>query len=92
MLRKKLAVLVAAALMALMILVVGAMPAFAAASPQASCLGIGGSTETSLEGPGGRADISHEVKGDAQAQGTTPGAIYNGFAKQHLRSGDACFG
>jgi hypothetical protein len=83
---------VAAALMALMILVVGAMPAFAAASPQASCLGIGGSTETSLEGPGGRADISHEVKGDAEEQGTTPGAIYSGFAKQHLRSGDACFG
>ena len=79
--------LVVAAMMVAM-----AMPAFAAASPQASCLGIGGSTETALYGPGGRADIAHFFKGEAEEQGTTPGAIYNRFAKQHLRSGDACFG
>lgn len=72
--------------------IVGAIPAFAAASPQASCNGIGGSTETALGGPGARADISHEFKNDAAGAGTTPGGIYKVFAQEHLGSIDACFG
>ena len=69
-----------------------AMPAFAAASPQASCNGIGGSTETAQGGPGARAEISHFFKEEAEAQGTTPGAFYSASAKQHLGSPEACFG
>ena len=89
---QRILLLATVALVVAAMMVAMAMPAFAAASPQASCLGLGGSTETALEGPGGRADIAHEVKGDAEEQGTTPGAINSGFAKQHLRSPEACFG
>ena len=49
--RRIVALLTVAALMALM-LMVSALPAFAVASSQASCAGIGNSTETALEGPG----------------------------------------
>lgn len=69
----------------------GPTPAFAA-DPNASCLGIGGSTETALEGPGARAEIAQEVIGLAAENGTTPGAEYGVFAHEHLGSGDACFG
>jgi len=71
---------------------VGATPAFGASNPRASCLGIGGSTETQLFGPGARADISHEIIQDARDTGTTPGATYSVFAQEHLGSIDACFG
>ena len=89
--RRIVALLTVAALMALM-LMVSALPAFAAASPQASCNGIGGSTETAQGGPGARAEISHFFKEEAEAQGTTPGAFYSASAKQHLGSPEACFG
>ena len=78
------------AILALM-LTVGAIPAFGMASPHASCLGIGGSTETALGGPGARADISHEFIQDARDTGSTPGASFNFFAREHLGSVDACF-
>ena len=90
--RRIVVLLTVAAFMALM-LMVGAVPAFAAASPQASCTGIGSSTETSVEGPGGRADISHEVKDVfAPEAGTTPGGVYRVWSQEHLGSVDACFG
>jgi hypothetical protein len=69
----------------------GATPAFAA-DPNASCLGIGGSTETALGGPGARADIAHEVIDLAAEDGTTPGAQYVVFAHEHLGSVNSCFG
>ena len=73
--RRIFVLLTVAALMALM-LMVSAMPAFAVASPQASCNGIGGSTETLFGGPGARAEIAHEVKHVfAVDAGTTPGAF-----------------
>jgi hypothetical protein len=84
--RRIVVMLAVAAVMALM-LVVSAMPAFAVASSQASCLGIGGSTETALEGPGGRTDISHEIIAEG-----TPGSTFSFFAQEHLGSGEACFG
>lgn len=68
-----------------LVLTVSATPAFAGANPNASCLGIGGSTETALEGPGGRADIAHEVIDVAAPEaGTTPGGVYRTFAREHL--------
>jgi hypothetical protein len=85
---RRIFVLLTVALVMALMLVVSAMPAFAAASSQASCLGIGGSTETALEGPGGRADISHEVI----AEEGTPGSTFSFFAQEHLGSGEACFG
>ncbi len=89
--RRIVVMLTVAALMAL-VLMVGAMPAFAVASPQASCNGIGGSTENALGGPGARAEISHFFKEEAEQQGTTPGAFFSSSAKQHLGSPEACFG
>ena len=79
--------LVVAAMMVAM-----AMPAFAAASPRASCNGIGGSTETAQGGPGARADISAFIRSEAEAQGTTPGALYSDSAQQHSGSVESCFG
>ena len=79
--RRIVALLTVAALMALM-LMVSALPAFAVASSQASCNGIGGSTEAVFGGPGARADIAHEFGG----------ADFSFWAKQHLGSVDACFG
>ena len=87
MFRKKLAVLVAAALMALMVLV-GAMPAFAAPSPQASCIGIGSSSEAQVQA---RDDISHLVKEVSAEEGTTPGGIYSFIAREHAGSYSGCF-
>jgi hypothetical protein len=75
-----------------LVLVVSAVPAFGQANPQSSCLGIGGSTETALGGPGERADISHEFIQDAQDAGSTAGASFSVFAQEHLGSIDACFG
>ena len=69
----------------------GPTPAFAA-DPNASCLGTGGSTETALFGPGARAYISEFIIELAAEKGTTPGAEYAVFARQHLGSVDACFG
>ena len=89
--RRVVVLLTVATLMALM-LVVSAMPAFAVASPQASCNGIGGLTENALGGPGARAEISHFFKEEAEQQGTTPGAFFSSSAKQHLGSPEACFG
>ena len=89
--RRIVALLTVAALMALM-LMVSALPAFAAASPQASCNGIGGSTETAQGGPGARADISAFIRSEAAAQGTTPGDIYSDFAQQHSGTVEGCFG
>ena len=90
--RRIVVLLTVAALMALM-LMVSAMPAFAVASPQASCNGIGGSTETLFGVPGARAEIAHEVKYVfAVEAGTTPRGIYSASAKLHLGSVEACFG
>jgi hypothetical protein len=89
---KRSLMVVAGALVALMPVTL-AVPAFASANPAASCNGIGGSTETMLDGPGARADIAHEVKNViAMESGTTPGGVMSGFAQLHLGSGDACFG
>ena len=55
--RRIVVMLTVGALMALM-LVVSAMPAFAVASSQASCNGIGGSTQAILDGPGSTASCS----------------------------------
>jgi hypothetical protein len=74
-----------------LVLSAGPAPAFAA-DPNASCLGIGGSTETALGGPGARADISEFIIDLAAENGTTPGAEYGVFAHEHLGSVDACFG
>jgi hypothetical protein len=71
-----------------LVLTAGATPAFAEANPNASCLGIGGSTETALSGPGGRADIAHEVIDEF----APPGDQYAIWAQEHLGSGEACFG
>jgi hypothetical protein len=78
---------------AVVMLVTGALPALAAANAEASCIGIGGSTETAIEGPGARADIAHEViEVFAPEVGTTPGGVYSVSAQQHLGTIDACFG
>jgi hypothetical protein len=82
---------ITAFVLALSLLVLGATAAFGAASPQASCNGIGSSTETLFFGAGARADISFELIQLAKDQGTTPGAIYAFFAA-HLGSVEACFG
>jgi hypothetical protein len=79
--RRIVVMLTVAALMALM-LVVSAMPAFAVANPNASCNGLGGSTETALGGPGARAEIAHEFTG----------ADISFSAHQHSGSVEACFG
>jgi hypothetical protein len=71
-----------------LVLTAGATPAFAEANPNASCLGLGGSTETALSGPGGRTEISHEVIGDV----APPGSLYSFWAEEHLGSTEACFG
>ncbi len=89
--RRTVVLFVVGAILALM-LTVGATPALGIANPQASCLGIGGSTETALGGPGARAEISHEFIQEARDGGTTPGASFSSFAVQHLGSVDACFG
>jgi hypothetical protein len=68
------------------------MPAFAAASSQASCAGIGNSTETALEGPGAVAERRHEVKAEADEPETTLGDELSFFAQEHLGSVEACFG
>ncbi len=89
---KRIVLLATVALVMAAMMVVSAMPAFAVASPKASCNGIGGSTENALGGPGARAEISHFFKEEAEQQGTTPGAFFSSSAKQHLGSPEACFG
>ncbi len=75
-----------AAFMALM-LVVGAVPAFAVASSQASCQGIAAaSTDTLLGGPGARADTVHEVIGEEEP----PGALFSDFSKFHSGTREEC--
>ena len=71
-----------------LVLTPGTTPAFAEANPNASCLGIGGSTETVFSGPGGRADIAHEVIDES----APPGGLYTTWAQEHLGTGEACFG
>jgi hypothetical protein len=70
------------------VLTAGATPAFASANPNASCLGIGGSTETALSGPGGRAEIAHDVIDEF----APPGGMYATWAQEHLGTPDGCFG
>jgi hypothetical protein len=89
--RRIVVMLAVAAVMALSLLV-SAMPAFAAASSQASCAGTGNSTETALEGPGAVAERRHEVKAEADEPGTTVGDELSFFSQEHLGSIDACFG
>jgi hypothetical protein len=71
-----------------LVLTAGATPAFAEANPNASCLGTGGSTETTFSGPGGRAELAHEVIDDF----APPGSMYRIWAQEHLGSPQACFG
>ena len=63
---------------------------FADASGHASCNGIESSVVSppgsSEEFPGGRSQISHELK---QAGGP-PGALYSAFAKVHAGSHEGC--
>ena len=68
----------------------GASGAALAASPRASCLGIGSS---SLAGePGARAAIQAEVDAFAVSLGLpNRGAVYSVTARQHLGSVQACF-
>lgn len=89
---RRLAKLLLAAATLAVSLVLGASPASGMANPNASCLGIGGSTETALFGAGARADIAHEVNQIAQDTGSTPGETYAFFAHEHLGSVGACFG
>jgi hypothetical protein len=70
------------------VLTAGSAPALAEANATASCLGLGGSTETAFSGPGGRAEISHEVINDV----AMPGSLYRFWAQEHLGSTEACFG
>ena len=67
-------------------LMIGAMPAFAVASSQASCQGIAASTDTLLGGPGARADTVHEVIGEEEPHG----ALFSDFAKFHSGTGEEC--
>ena len=89
--RRIFVLLTVAAVMAL-VLLVSVMPAFAVASSQASCAGIGNSTETALEGPGAVAERRHEVKAEADEPGTTLGDELSFFAHEHLGSVHGCFG
>ena len=89
--RRIFVLLTVAAVMAL-VLLVSVMPAFAVASSQASCAGIGNSTETALEGPGAVAERRHEVKAEANEPVTTLGDELSFFAHEHLGSVPGCFG
>ena len=86
--RRIVVLLTVAALMALM-LIVTAMPAFAAPSSNASCVGLGSSSVGHAQT---RDEAAHDIKQQAEEEGTTPGAIASSVAKQHLGSEFACFG
>jgi hypothetical protein len=79
--------------------------AFAAASSQASCNGIGASTAAPGAndhikakdygaGPGAsfRAAVSQEINAEADTLGIPPGSIHQMVAHQHEGTSEGCFG
>ena len=83
--RRIFVLLTVAALLALM-LMVSAMPAFAAANSHASCQGLAASTDTFLGGPGARADVVHDVISEEGP----PGLLFSEFSQFHAGSREAC--
>jgi hypothetical protein len=73
-----------------LVVAAGASGAASAASPRASCVGIGSS---SLAGePGARAAVQAEVDAFAASLGLpNRGPVYSANARQHLGSFEACF-
>lgn len=84
--RRRLTALVAMVVVAVMLV---AGPAFAAPSSNASCVGLGSSSVGQAQT---RDEAAHDIKEQAEEEGTTPGAFVSSVAKQHLGSEEACFG
>ena len=82
--------LASVALVTVAVMAAMAMPAFGAASSQASCDGIGGSTQTALFGPGARAAVSHDAKQGGEEEGTNPGFFFSADAKNHGGDREGC--
>ncbi len=87
--RTRLTRLVAMVVMGAMLVVMSALPAFAAPNSAASCIGFGSAGTAHFQT---RDDASHDIKQQAAEEGTTPGAIFSSIAKEHLGSEFACFG
>jgi hypothetical protein len=86
--RRRLAAMLLMGVM-LALLALSALPAFAAPSSNASCVGLGSSSVGQAQT---RDEAAHDIKEQAEEEGTTPGAIVSSVARQHLGSEQACFG